>query len=139
MTKKVRNISRLICWTYDIRVHTDGKALLKLVSPAELIKARDEKQALLAAKAAKKAAAQEAERQKQLQKIEKGRIAPEEMFRPPHVPEGTYSSWNESGIPLTDGEGKELTKSHSKKVQSRWAAQKKLHNEFLQWQQENNA
>ncbi|KAG5221363.1 cysteinyl-tRNA synthetase [Salix suchowensis] len=60
----------------------DGKALVKLVSPEELIKVRDEKRAALEAKAAKKAAAVEAERQKRVQKLEKGRIPPELMFRP---------------------------------------------------------
>ncbi|KAF8647102.1 hypothetical protein AX16_006936 [Volvariella volvacea WC 439] len=114
----------------------DGKALVKLVSPAELIKARDEKRLQQEAKAAKKAAAVEAERQKRLQKLEKGRTAPQDMFRPPNVPEGVYGSWDENGLPLTDGEGKELSKNQNKKVQKDWAAQKKLHEEFLAWQKE---
>jgi cysteinyl-tRNA synthetase len=115
---------------------TDGKALVKLVPPAELIKAREEKRAQIEAKAAKKAAAVEAERQKRLQKLEKGRVAPGDMFKPPNVPEGTYGSWNEEGIPLTDGEGKELSKNQAKKVQKEWDAQKKLHKDFLDWQKE---
>jgi cysteinyl-tRNA synthetase len=49
-------------------ISSDGKALVKLVSPAELIKAREEKRALAEAKAAKKAASVEAERQKRLAK-----------------------------------------------------------------------
>ena len=76
---------------------------MKLVPPAELIKARDEKRAQEQAKAARKAASVEAERQKRLQKLEKGRVAPQEMFKPPHVQEGVYGSWNEDGLPLTDG------------------------------------
>ena len=83
---------------------------MKLVPAAELIRARDEKRAQAAAKAASKAAKLEAERQKRLQKLEKGRIPPQQLFKPPHVPEGTYTSWNEDGIPLTDSEGKELSK-----------------------------
>ena len=114
----------------------DGKALVKLVPPAELIKAREEKRAQIEAKAAKKAAAVEAERQKRLQKLEKGRVAPEDMFKPPNVPEGTYGSWNEEGMPLTDGEGKELSKNQAKKVQKERDAQKKLHKDFLDWQKE---
>ncbi|ESK93375.1 cysteinyl-trna synthetase [Moniliophthora roreri MCA 2997] len=114
----------------------DGKALVKLVDPAELIRARDEKKAIAEAKAAKKAATAEAERQKRLQRLEKGRVPPEQMFKPPNVPEGTYSSWDEAGLPLTDGEGKELSKSHSKKVQKSHADQKKLHDEFLAYQKE---
>ncbi|EMD33708.1 hypothetical protein CERSUDRAFT_87037 [Gelatoporia subvermispora B] len=111
----------------------DGKALVKLVPPAELIKAREEKRAQAEAKAAKKAAAVEAERQKRLQKLEKGRVPPQEMFKPPNVSEGTYSSWDENGLPLKDGEGKELSKNQSKKAQKQWADQQKLHEEFLQW------
>ncbi|KIM45332.1 hypothetical protein M413DRAFT_66439 [Hebeloma cylindrosporum] len=112
----------------------DGKALVKLVSPAELIKAREEKRALAEAKAAKKAASVEAERQKRLAKIEKGRISPLEMFKPPNVPEGRYRSWNEEGLPLTDNEGNELTKNQAKKLQKDHINQAKLHEEFLAWQ-----
>ena len=104
------------------------------MSPAELMRAREEKRAQAEARAAKKAAAVEAERQKRLQKLEKGRLAPEDMFKPPNVLEGTYGSWDNSGLPLTDGEGKELSKNQGKKVQKEWAAQKKLHDDFLVWQ-----
>ena len=104
--------------------------------PAELIKARDEKRAQAEAKAAKKAAALEAERQKKMQKLEKGRVPPQEMFTPPNVTEGLYSSWDENGVPLTDSEGKELSKSAGKNLQKSWTLQKKLHEEFLAWQRE---
>ncbi|OSD07063.1 hypothetical protein PYCCODRAFT_1359815 [Trametes coccinea BRFM310] len=114
----------------------DGKALVKLVTPEELIKAREEKRAQAEAKAARKAAAVEAERQKRLAALEKGRIPPQELFRPPNVPEGTYGSWDENGIPLTDGEGKELSKSASKKLQKEWTLQKKRHEDFLEWQKQ---
>ncbi|GLB37791.1 putative tRNA synthetases class I (C) catalytic domain [Lyophyllum shimeji] len=114
----------------------DGKALVKLVPPAELMKARDEKRAQAEAKAAKKAAAVEAERLKRQQKLEKGRVPPEDMFKPPHVPEGTYSSWNDEGIPLTGPDDKELSKNQAKKVQKDWASQKKLHEEYLTWKRE---
>ena len=103
------------------------------MSPAELIRARDEKRAQLEAKAAKKAADKEAEHQKLLQKMEKGRIPPTEIFKPPNVPEGTYKSWNDVGIPLTDGEGKELSKSRGKSLQKEWTAQQKLHEKYLAW------
>lgn len=115
---------------------TDGRALVKLVPPTELIKARDEKRAQEQAKAARKAAAVEAERQKKLQKLEKGRVPPQELFRPPHVPEGTYGSWNADGIPLTDGDGTELSKNQAKKVTKEWTAQKRMHEEFLAWQRD---
>ena len=115
----------------------DGKALVKLVPPSELIKAREDKRALTEAKAAKKEAAVEAEKQKRLQKILKGKTAPEHFFRPPNVPEGTYGSYNDEGIPLTDGDGKELSKNQVKKVQKDYQTQKKLHEEYLAWVKEN--
>ena len=139
-TKKVRSVrpSSRTPSPIDITPTSviDGKALVKLVPPAELIKARDEKRAQAEAKAARKAAAVEAERQKRLAALEKGRVPPQELFRPPNVPEGTYGSWDENGIPLTDGEGKELSKSAGKKALKEWTLQKKRHEEFLEWQKQ---
>lgn len=109
---------------------------MKLVSPQDLIKARDEKRALADSKAAKKAAAVEAERVKRQQRLEKGRVPPEDMFKPPNVLEGTYSAWTAEGLPTADGEGKEVSKSGAKKASKEWAAQKKLHEEFLAWRKE---
>lgn len=116
---------------------TDGKALVKIVDPAELVRAREEKRAQVAAKAAKKAAAVEAEKRKKLEKILKGKLSPGEMFKPPNVPDGAYGSWNEDGLPLTDGEGKELSKNQVKKVVKEWTSQKKLHEEYLEWERGN--
>ncbi|KAM5530533.1 hypothetical protein V8D89_015810 [Ganoderma adspersum] len=114
----------------------DGKALVKLVPPAELIKARDEKRAQAEAKAARKAASVEAERQKRIAVLEKGRVPAQELFRPPNVPEGTYGSWDGNGMPLTDGESKELSKSAAKKVKKEWDLQEKRHKDFLEWQKQ---
>jgi cysteinyl-tRNA synthetase len=136
MTKKVLvNMKLQIALTNQFSA--DGKALVKMVSPAELMKARKEKKALAEAKAAKKQAQVEADRQKRIQKLEKGRVPPQEMFKPPNIQEGTYGSWNDQGIPLTDGEGKELSKNQAKKVQKDHASQGKLHAEFLEWQKSN--
>lgn len=110
---------------------TDGKALVKLVPPAELIKARDEKRQKLEAQAARKAAAMQEQEQKRLAKLEKGRIPPEEFFKPPNVPEGTYGQWNEQGLPIADGAGEKLSKNQEKKLLKLWNDQKRLHEEFL--------
>ena len=77
-----------------------------------------------------------AERQKRIAALEKGRVPPQELFRPPNVPEGTYGSWDAEGLPLTDGEGKELSKSAGKKVKKEWELQEKRHKDFLEWQKE---
>ncbi|KAJ7162097.1 tRNA synthetases class I (C) catalytic domain-containing protein [Mycena filopes] len=115
----------------------DGKALVKLVPPAELLRAREEKRAQAAAKAAKSADAAAAVAAKRAAKLEKGRVPPQERFRPPNVAEGTYGSWDAEGVPLTDGEGKELSKNAKKNVVKEWGAQKKLHEEWRAWQSEN--
>jgi cysteinyl-tRNA synthetase len=117
-------------------VAIDGKALVKFVSPAELLKAREEKRQKLDAQAAKKAAAAEEARQKRFAKMEKGRVPPEEIFRPPNVPDGTYSRWDEHGLPTATGTGEELSKNQQKKARKDWEAQKKLHEEFLVWKRE---
>ncbi|KAJ3881256.1 tRNA synthetases class I (C) catalytic domain-containing protein [Lentinula edodes] len=109
----------------------DGKALLKLAPPSELLKARDEKRAIALAKQAKKEAAKEAERLKRLERLAKGRVDPKEMFRPPNVKEGLYGSYDDSGVPMTDGEGKELSKSARKKLGKERETQVKLHEEYL--------
>ncbi|KAF9653973.1 hypothetical protein BDM02DRAFT_3107158 [Thelephora ganbajun] len=115
----------------------DGRALVKIVDPVELIRVREEKRGQAAAKAAKKAAAVEAEKSKKLEKILKGKLSPGEMFKPPNVQGGTYGSWNEDGLPLTDGVGKELSKNQVKKTVKEWTLQKKLHEEYLEWERQN--
>lgn len=114
----------------------DGRALVKLVPAATLMRLRDEKTAAAEAKIAKKAAAVEAEREKKRTKLEKGKTPPEEMFKPPHTDQGMYGSWDEKGIPLTDGEGAEVAKSRRKKLIKEWDLQQKLHGEWKTWQEE---
>ncbi|ELU37714.1 cysteine-tRNA ligase [Rhizoctonia solani AG-1 IA] len=111
----------------------DGKALVKLVPAEALIKARDEKLAQAAEKSAKKASQAEAAKAKQMAKLERGKLPPTEMFRPPNVPEGTYGSWDDRGLPLTDATGAELPKSRSKKLAKEWEIQNKAHEEWNAW------
>lgn len=85
---------------------------------------------------ARKAALARAEQAKRLAKMEKGRTPPEELFKPPNVPEGTYNQWNEQGIPTIDGGGGKLSKNQEKKLLKQWSDQKKLHEEFLTWQEQ---
>jgi len=112
----------------------DGGALYKLVDPAVLIKAREEKAAAAADKAAKKAANAAAAEAKRIAQLEKGRVAPQDMFRPPNVAEGLYSKWDDNGIPTHDGQGAEVSKSAGKKFQKEWKAQERLHDAFQAWQ-----
>ncbi|ORY25710.1 hypothetical protein BCR39DRAFT_506941, partial [Naematelia encephala] len=112
----------------------NGGTLYKLVDSAILIRQRDQKAAEAAEKAAKKEANARAEEEKRRAKLEKGRVPPTEMFKPPNVPEGTWSKWDDQGLPTHDGEGKEISKGASKKVAKDWRAQEKLHEEYLRSQ-----
>jgi len=105
------------------------------VPPAELIKARDEKRIQQEERAQKKAQAILLERQKRLEKIERGRLPPHEMFKPPNVSEEAYGSWDGAGFPLTTGEGAELSKNQIKNLHKKYQIQEKLHQEFLKWQE----
>lgn len=58
------------------------------------------------------------------------------MFKPPYVPEGTYSEWDAAGLPTKDGEGKEVSKSAAKKWVKEQKAQEKLHGAYLAWKAE---
>jgi cysteinyl-tRNA synthetase len=53
------------------------------------------------------------------------------MFKAPNVPEGTYGTWDDKGIPLTDGQGQEIGKSKSKKLSREWEEQGKRHEAWL--------
>ncbi|KAL1411223.1 cysteinyl-tRNA synthetase [Vanrija albida] len=112
----------------------DGGALYKLVDPAVLIRAREEKAQAAADKAAKKAATAAAAEAKRIAQLEKGRVPPNMLFRPPQVADNAFSKWDEQGIPTVDGEGNEVSKSSSKKFQKEWKAQEKLHEAFKEWE-----
>lgn len=79
-----------------------------------------EKERQKAAKAAKLA-----------QDLEKGRLAPELMFKKGEEYVGKYSAFDERGVPTKDGEGKELSKSAVKGLVKARMRQEKLHTKFL--------
>ncbi|GAA5866886.1 hypothetical protein JCM8547_003907 [Rhodosporidiobolus lusitaniae] len=105
----------------------DGKAMVKLVPPEVLRQARDAKAAAAQEKLARKAAAAAAAEAKRLERLEKGRVPPTEMFR--SNPE--YSEFDAQGLPTKDKDGAELPKSRGKKLLKEWQMQEKLHKEFL--------
>lgn len=129
--KKVRLFYQIVwCESTNKYFCKDGKALVKLVNPVVLQQARAEKLAAAQEKERKKVALKQAERERQLNKLEEGKLPPQEMFRPPNVPEGTYSNWDEKGIPRTDGEGNELSKGKAKKLARGWEEQAKRHKDW---------
>lgn len=108
--------------------------MYKLYPPETLIKQREEKAQAAADKLAKKAAAAAALEAKRIAALEKGRLAPVDMFKPPNVPEGTYSAWDDAGLPTLDGEGNEVAKSAGKRLLKEWKAQEKAHAAWVEWQ-----
>jgi cysteinyl-tRNA synthetase len=63
-------------------------------------------------------------------------LHPRDIFRPPNVAEGAYSTWDEQGIPLTDGRGEPLSKSRRKKLQKTWNLQLKVYQKNAAMQSE---
>ncbi|KAI8978051.1 cysteinyl-tRNA synthetase [Pilobolus umbonatus] len=104
----------------------DGIALVKFVPREELIQIREKKQAIAAEKEAKKAAAAAERERKRLEKLEKGKLAPSEMFKT----NSEFTRFDEQGIPTHTQEG-ELTKNRRKKLQKEYDAQSKLHADYL--------
>ncbi|KAI9487053.1 MAG: cysteinyl-tRNA synthetase [Benjaminiella poitrasii] len=105
----------------------DGTALVKLVPREELIKAREKKLAIAAEKEAKKAAAAAERERKRLEKLEKGKVPPQELFKQ----SDEFSKFDENGFPTHTKDGEEVTKSRKKKLQKEYDMQKKLHEEYL--------
>lgn len=104
--------------------------MVKLAPAEELCRIRDEKKAIIEAKAARKAATAQAELEKRMAKLEKAKISPLEMFRQPHVEAGLYSEWDADGIPTKDGQGEDLSKGKLKKLKKDWETQVKAHKEW---------
>jgi len=109
----------------------DGKALIKFIPAEELAAQRQAKAAAIAEKAARKEEAARAKEAARLLKLEKGKVAPTDLFRTASNATEYGSFEDGTGIPLTDKEGQELPKSRKKKLQKEWDTQKKLHDEYL--------
>ena len=103
-----------------------GSTMVKFVPVEILMKQKEEKERVarekLAAKEKQKAAAQA----KRMEKLNQGRVKPEEMFR-----NTEWSKWDEKGVPTHDSKGEEVAKSRRKKLVKEYEAQMKLHAEFL--------
>ncbi|WFC93795.1 cysteine--tRNA ligase [Malassezia brasiliensis] len=113
----------------------DGRALVKLVPAEQLQAQRAEKERLQAEKAARKAQAAEQARQKRREMLEKGRVAPIDMFRAPHYTPSAdapaFGTWDERGIPTHDVQGEAIAKKRRKNLEKEYEKQVKLHNEYL--------
>nr|XP_018264033.1 cysteine-tRNA ligase [Kwoniella dejecticola CBS 10117]OBR86191.1 cysteine-tRNA ligase [Kwoniella dejecticola CBS 10117] len=114
---------------------SDGGALFKIVDPQSLVAAREEKRTIAAEKLAKKEANARAAEEKRIAQLEKGKISPKAMFKPPHT-NGLYTEWDAEGLPTKDAEGNEVSKSLLKKLAKEVKVQEKLHEAYLAWVKE---
>ncbi|KAI0221412.1 cysteinyl-tRNA synthetase [Massospora cicadina] len=104
----------------------DGRALVKLVDREALIRERDAKLKREEEKRLKKEAAAKAQEQKLRDRLEKMKIAPQDLFKSTE-----FSKWDDEGIPTHDAAGVEIAKSRRKKLVKDFEAQKKLYAEYL--------
>ena len=105
--------------------------MIKFLSDDEkqaIIKQQQEKEREARAKEAKKAAAAAEAAKKAAERLEKLKVAPQDMFRDASL----YLEWDDQGIPTKDAKGEEVSKSAKKKLMKQWQQQEKLHNEYLQ-------
>ncbi len=76
----------------------------------------------------KEEAKKQREREAQ-ERLQKGKLAPNEMFRPPHSHE--YSAWDGDGMPTTGRDGQNLSANRVKKLKKEWENQRKAHEKYL--------
>uniref|UniRef100_A0AAR2LAN4 Cysteine--tRNA ligase, cytoplasmic n=1 Tax=Pygocentrus nattereri TaxID=42514 RepID=A0AAR2LAN4_PYGNA len=109
----------------DVRLRT----VVKLVDRETLLKEREEKKKLEEEKRRKKEEAAKKKQEQEMAKQAKMKIPPSEMFR---SETDKYSSFDDTGFPTHDAEGKEISKGQTKKLRKLYEAQEKLYNEYLQ-------
>ncbi|XP_052002816.1 cysteine--tRNA ligase, cytoplasmic [Xyrauchen texanus] len=102
---------------------------VKLVDKETLLKEREEKKKLEEEKTKKKEEAARKKQEQEMAKLAKMKVKPSEIFR---SETDKYSSFDETGFPTHDVEGKELSKGLTKKLRKLYEAQEKLYNEYLQ-------
>ncbi|KIV85472.1 cysteine-tRNA ligase, variant [Exophiala sideris] len=113
-------------WQLDIYLE-DRENLPALVRPVTegLKAARREREE----KSRQKEEAKKKREQEALEKLQKGKLSPAEMFKPPHSDE--YSAWDPDGVPTTAKDGTTLTASRLKKLKKEWDNQRKAHEKYL--------
>ncbi|XP_058484749.1 cysteine--tRNA ligase, cytoplasmic isoform X1 [Solea solea] len=115
--------------------HEGLPTVVKLVDKETLLKEREEKKKMEEEKKRKKEEAARKKQEQEMAKLAKMKISPSEMFR---TETDKYSQFDETGFPTHDAEGKELSKGQAKKLRKLYEAQEKLHNDYLQMNQNGN-
>ncbi|XP_036837363.1 cysteine--tRNA ligase, cytoplasmic isoform X1 [Oncorhynchus mykiss] len=112
--------------------HEGLPTVVKLVDKETLLRERNEKKKMEDEKKNKKEEAAKKKQEQELAKLAKMKISPCDMFR---SETDKYSSFDETGFPTHDVEGKDLSKGQTKKLRKLHEAQEKLHQEYLQTNQ----
>ncbi|KAG5849213.1 hypothetical protein ANANG_G00107580 [Anguilla anguilla] len=109
--------------------HEGLPTVVKLVDRETLLKEKEEKRKVEEEKRKKKEEALKKKQEQERARLEKMKIHPSEMFR---SETDKYSSFDETGFPTHDVEGKEISKGQTKKLRKLYEAQEKLHKEYLE-------
>ncbi|KAG6040322.1 hypothetical protein E4U41_000919 [Claviceps citrina] len=126
LTDRIRDVDLTNLGVY-LDDRPDGQpSLIKFIPAAELIRAREEKAAREAEKAAKKEEARLAREKAEHEAKEKAKVPPEEMFKK----DDRYSAWDETGMPTKMKDGSDVPKSQTKSLKKMWEKQKKAHEEL---------
>ncbi|KAI3323529.1 tRNA synthetases class I (C) catalytic domain-containing protein [Xylariaceae sp. AK1471] len=116
-------------WNLGIYLEDRNDPQPALVRPLDksLIEAREEKEAVVAAKAEARREQEAKEAERALELRERAKIDPVLMFRASEE----YSEWDESGIPTVDAAGNAVSKNKRKKLVKDWEKQKDMYEEWL--------
>ncbi|XP_069544783.1 cysteine--tRNA ligase, cytoplasmic isoform X1 [Brachyistius frenatus] len=115
--------------------HEGLPTVVKLVDKETLLKEREEKKKMEEEKKKQKEEAARKKQEQEMAKLAKMQIPPCEMFL---TETDKYSKFDEAGFPTHDAEGKEISKGQAKKLRKLYETQEKLHNEYLQMNQNGN-
>ncbi|KAJ8406500.1 hypothetical protein AAFF_G00300740 [Aldrovandia affinis] len=109
--------------------HEGLPTVVKLVDRETLLKEKEEKRKVEEEKRKKKEEALKKKQDQERARLAKMKVHPSEMFR---AEADRYSSFDETGFPTHDAEGKEISKGQTKKLRKLYEAQEKLHKEYLE-------
>lgn len=115
----------------------DGRALVKLLPIKMLQEAREEKQKQSTQKTKASLNANQFTEAKRIEKIMKGKIKANEMFKVEEEHKGKWKEFDENGVPTVDIEGVEISKAKRKKFLKEWEIRKKVEVEYEEWMKKN--
>jgi len=111
----------------------NGPSLVKFLNESEkqqFLAQQEAKAKIALEKEQKKKQQAELNAKKEQERLQKMKVNPQEMFKDKTL----YSEWDETGIPLKDAQGEEITKSMKKRLLKQYQQQDKLYQEYLKLQ-----